>query len=173
MVIAFEQIVDARPTEHCRLDLPFHALRGFLLDAWIDNRISFYSEESERNSRLYQVTAHIGEALFFLTFVVAIAHAAGMDHQPGFPLPGNLLAVLTIVLPVAGAAVAAIRVRCEYLKNSERHAHIVRHLSALRNQIRAAQNTKDLCNLLEEMNELTLREQQDWRIIFRFRDIEA
>ena len=45
--------------------------------------------------------------------------------------------------------------------------------SSLRNQIHSAQNKVDLCRLLEEMNELTLREQQDWRIIFRFRDLEA
>lgn len=32
---------------------------------------------------------------------------------------------------------------------------------------------KDLCEFLEEMNEVTLREQQDWRIIFRFRQVEA
>jgi hypothetical protein len=44
---------------------------------------------------------------------------------------------------------------------------------SLRNQIRAAQDRKVLCGLPEEMNELTLREQQDWRIIFRFRIPEA
>jgi len=32
---------------------------------------------------------------------------------------------------------------------------------------------KTLCELLEEMNEVIMQEQQDWRITFRFRDIEA
>ena len=175
MVIAFEQVVESQPAEHCRLDVPFHALRAFLLDAWIDNRLAFYSEESERSSRLYHTFAHIGEALFFITLVIAIVHASGMEHGWEFLISGTsrVLAALTIVLPVAGAAIAAIRVQREYLRNSERYAHIVRHLSSLRNQIRAARSRKDLCDLLEEMNELTLREQQDWRIIFRFRDIEA
>ena len=175
MVIAFEQIVEARPTDHCRLDVPFQPLRNFILDAWIDSRLTFYSRESERNSGLYHLTAHIGEALFFFTLVIAIVHASGMEHTGNLPFPasGQVLATLTLVLPVAGAAIAAIRVQREYLRNSERYTHIVRHLSSLRNQIHSAQNKGDLCRLLEEMNELTLREQQDWRIIFRFRDLEA
>jgi hypothetical protein len=43
----------------------------------------------------------------------------------------------------------------------------------VRNRIHASKDLKTLCELLEEMNEVIMQEQQDWRITFRFRDIEA
>jgi hypothetical protein len=175
MVIAFERVVESKPNDFCRLDIPFHPLKTFILDAWVDNRLNFYSERSEANSRKYQVYANLGEAIFFITLILAVMHATGLEYeaiQALITLP-LVLAALTIVLPAVGAAMAAIRVQREYLKNSERYLHILRHLSSIRNQIHEASDLSTLCGLLEEMNEVTLREQQDWRIIFRFREIEA
>ncbi len=67
----------------------------------------------------------------------------------------------------------AIRVQREYLRNSERYAHLVRHLSTLSSRIKRAEDMDELIDLLKEANEITLREQQDWRIMFLFRDLET
>lgn len=50
MDIAFEGILRMRPMEFCRLDIPFLPLKNFLLDAWVDNRLAYYSRSSEKNS---------------------------------------------------------------------------------------------------------------------------
>jgi hypothetical protein len=175
MVIAFERVVESRPMDYCRLDIPFQPLKTFILDAWVDNRLNFFSERSEANRKKYQVYANLGEAIFFLTLILAAVHASGLEFAEAtiFPSLPLTLAALTIVLPAVGAAMAAIRVQREYQKNSERYLHIMRHLSSIRNQIHDAPDLPGLCGYLEEMNEVTLREQQDWRIIFRFREIEA
>jgi hypothetical protein len=175
MVIAFERVVESRPMDYCRLDIPFHPLKTFILDAWVDNRLNFFSQRSEANRKKYQAYANLGEAIFFVTLILAAVHATGLEYAevtifPSLPLT---LAALTIVLPAVGAAMAAIRVQREYQKNSERYLHIMRHLSTIRNQIHHAPDLRTLCEFLEEMNEVTLREQQDWRIIFSFREIEA
>ena len=175
MVIAFEGILRTRPMEYCRLDIPFQPLKNFLLDAWVDNRLAYYSKSSEKNTMRYNLYAYVGESIFFITLILAVAHAAGHEFEEalGIPLLPLILAALTITLPAIGAALSAIRVQREYLKNSERYAHIMRHLSSVRNRIHASKDLKTLCELLEEMNEVTMQEQQDWRITFKFRDIEA
>jgi len=175
MVIAFEGILRMRPMEFCRLDIPFQPLKNFLLDAWVDNRLAYYSKSSEKNSIRYNLYAYVGESIFFITLILAVAHATGHEFEEaiGIPLLPLILAALTITLPAIGAALSAIRVQREYLKNSERYAHIMRHLSSVRNRIHASMDLKTLCELLEEMNEVTMQEQQDWRITFKFRDIEA
>jgi len=175
MVLAFERILDMRPIEFCRLDIPFHALKMFLLNAWVDNRLNFYTVASDENNKKYNRYAYIGESIFFITLIIAVVHATGLEYTetdliPSFPF---ILALLTITLPAAGAALAAIRVQREYLKNSERYASIMRHLSSVRNQIHAAEDMNTLCSLLEEVNDLTMSEELDWRITFRFRDLEA
>ncbi len=175
MVLAFERILDMRPIEFCRLDIPFHALKTFLLNAWVDNRLNFYTIASDENNKKYNFYAYLGKSIFFITLIIAVVHATGLEYTEADLVPSFhfLLALLTITLPAIGAALAAIRVQREYLKNSERYASIMRHLSSIRNQIHASEDMKTLCGLLEEVNNLTMSEELDWSITFRFRDIEA
>jgi hypothetical protein len=175
MVLAFERILDMRPIEFCRLDIPFHALKTFLLNAWVDNRLNFYTVASDENYKKYNFYAYLGESIFFITLIIAVVHATGLEYTRPDLVPSFhfVLAMLTITLPAIGAALAAIRVQREYLKNSERYASIMRQLSSIRNQIHAAEDMKMLCGLLEEVNNLTMSEELDWSITFRFRDIEA
>jgi hypothetical protein len=40
-------------------------------------------------------------------------------------------------------------------------------------QIPAKEDMNTLCRLPDEVNDLTMSEELDWRITFRFRDLEA
>jgi hypothetical protein len=46
-------------------------------------------------------------------------------------------------------------------------------LESLSRQIAGAQDMSELLPLLEEANEVMLREQQDWRVIVLFQELEA
>ncbi|MBN1432588.1 MAG: hypothetical protein JW931_07415 [Methanomicrobiaceae archaeon] len=175
MVMAFGSITSLKSSSFCRLNIPFEPMKKFIKSAWIANRLEYYIKESERTRKNYKYLATLGELLFGLVLIFAIIHATGVAH---WELHVNLsvslfLAYLTITLPAVGSAIAAIRVQREYLRNSERYAHVVRHLTSIRNAMKYVSTMNELCSLLEEMNEITLREQQDWRIIFRFRRLEA
>jgi len=175
MVMAFGSIVSLKPSSYCRLNIPFDPMKRFLKSAWVNNRLAYYERESEKSRKRYKMLATSGELIFVLVLILAIIHATGVGHwEINVNLSVSLiLAYLTITLPAVGSAIAAVRVQREYLRNSERYTHIVRHLTSIRNEIRHVSTMSELCSLLEEMNEITLREQQDWRIIFRFRKIEA
>ncbi|HDQ07863.1 MAG TPA: hypothetical protein ENN44_03680 [Methanoculleus sp.] len=176
MVIAFESIVETRPIPYCRLDLPFAPMKKFFRSSWISSRLRFYEKASAHASRTNLALLILGEALFMGTLVFAVLHALGVGHgtcTDGGVCTSLALAYLTITLPAGGAAIAAIRFRGEYLRNAERYAHVVRQLTTIHSNVRHAHSMEELCNLLQEMNELALREQQNWRIVFRFRRIEA
>ncbi|WAI00426.1 hypothetical protein [Methanogenium organophilum] len=175
MVMAFEDIMESRPIHYCRLDIPYVPIKKFFRSAWITNRLAFYEQAGASARRTYALLTRAGVAIFFITLILAVIHATGIGHwetEYPFRVP-MLLAFFTITLPAAGSAIAALRLQREYQRNAERYAHTVRHLTAIRNQVQHAKDMKDLCEFLEEMNEVTLREQQDWRIIFRFRQVEA
>ncbi|RXE55499.1 hypothetical protein ABH15_12325 [Methanoculleus taiwanensis] len=175
MLLAFEGILDRRPLEYCNLAIPFEPLKAFLAAAWIDDRLASYTKSSEWNRQRYTLISQIGEILFAVTLVAAAIHASEFDNSEFLSLlhyPGALAAI-TIILPAIGAALAGIRVQREYLRNSERYAHMMRHLSTLSSQIKRAEDMDELIDLLKEANEITLREQQDWRIMFLFRDLET
>jgi hypothetical protein len=106
---------------------------------------------------------------------LAIAHALGIGHWERFmgaevPL---IMAFLTITLPAFGAALSAIRVQREYHRNSERYSHLLRHLTSIKTEMMHITNMSDLCLLLKEMNEMTFREINDWKIVFRYHNIEV
>lgn len=175
MVMAFEEIMASRPINFCRLDIPYVPIKKFFRSAWVTNRLTFYERAGKSAQRTYTLLTYAGVTIFFVTLILAVLHATGIGHwetEYPFHVP-MLLAFFTITLPAVGSAIAALRLQREYQRNAERYAHTVRHITAIRNQIQHAKNMKDLCEFLEEMNEVTLREQQDWRIIFRFRRVEA
>ena len=175
MVMAFEEIMASRPIYCCRLDIPYMPIKKFFRSAWITNRLAFYERAGSSARRTYTLLTYAGVVIFSITLILAVLHATGIGHwETDYPFRvPMLLAFFTITLPAAGSAIAALRLQREYQRNAERYAHTVRHVTAIRNQIQHAKNMKDLCEFLEEMNEVTLREQQDWRIIFRFRRVEA
>lgn len=175
MVMAFEEIMATRPPLFCRLDTPYVPIKIFFRSAWITNRLRYYERAGDAARRRFTLLIRAGVVIFSITLILAVLHATGIGHWEtdySFRIP-MLLAFFTISLPAVGSAIAALRLQREYLRNAERYVHIVRHITAIRNQIQHAMNMKDLCEYLEEMNEVTLREQQDWRIIFRFRQVEV
>jgi uncharacterized protein HemX len=162
------------PIPYCRIDIPFEPVKKFFISAWINNRLKFYEKESKNSGKKFIYLTIAGEALFLLTLVLAVVHALGIGHWELYNIEASMiLASLTISLPAFAAAIASIRVQREYLRNKERYSHIARHITSIKNEIEHVEDMTALCNLLEEMNEITLREQQDWRILFRFRKIEA
>lgn len=172
---AFEQILEQRPLEYCSIELPFEELKNFLLSAWIGDQISFYTRNSTWNSQRFALLSQMGDVVFTLTLLLAAVHAMGLAHEgPLFGIQSaGILSALTIILPAIAGAMGAIRIKREYLRNSERYAHMVRPLSIIGNQIRRAKDPATLVRLLQEANEITLREQQDWRVVFRFRELET
>ena len=106
---------------------------------------------------------------------MATIHALGLEHNYEY-ISNNLSGIFagaTIILPAIGGSLGAIRIKREYMRNSERYAHMVRHLSIIGNQIKRAPDMTRLIHVLREANEVTLREQQDWRVVFRFRELET
>lgn len=173
---AFEEILEKRPLEYCTIDFPFEPLKNFLISAWIDEQISFYAKNSAWNRNRFTLLSEAGDGLFTLTLILAAIHAMGLVEE-GFLIDSidtsALLASLTIILPAIAGSLGAIRIKREYMRNSERYAHMVRHLSIIGNQIKRSGSHAELIRTLREANEVTLREQQDWRVVFRFREIET
>lgn len=161
---------------HALPDRNIPALKKFLLTAWIDDQISFFDNKSKRHRIKHTLLARSGEALFLLTLVVAFIHVVEFEYPPPdhSALP-NILASVTITLPAIGAALAGIRIHREYLRNAERYAPMVRHLSIIRDQIKLVSDTdmESLTRLLEKANDMMLRENQDWRVVFNIPKLEA
>lgn len=173
--VAFTRILETRPLLYCDLTLPFEELKNFILSAWIDDQISSYTTMSGWNRQRHELLSQAGNTLFTLTLVLAAIHAFGRDHiwTADHSNMAAILAALTIIFPAVAGSLGAIRIKREYLHNSERYAHMVRHLSLIGLQIKRVSTIGTLVEALEAADEVTLREQQDWRVVFRFGELET
>jgi hypothetical protein len=97
-------------------------------------------------------------------------------HLPGWAawlhhgLPLNLVFTwLAIVLPALAAAVSAIRNQREHEKISRRSGEMVHHLEELKNGMSEAADRDTFLEWVREADETMLYENEDWRVVVRFR----
>jgi hypothetical protein len=171
MVRAFTWIWNSQPQQNH--EVPFKPMKEFLSKAWIADQVSFYSKNSKYHRSRHKLLYNTGLTLFLMTFLAASLHIID-ESLPHLQLaPHGVLATLAIILPASGAALAGIRVHRGHLRNAEQYNHMEYHLSEKCNQINKAEDMVELTELLEGANEIMLRENQDWRVVFLFQKLEA
>ena len=174
MALAFEAIVSSDRPVYCNSEHDFEPLKKFFAAAWINRRLAHYEREAEKARLRYHSLAVSGEIIFTFTLFLAVAHALGVGHwerlfNAELPL---IMAFFTITLPAIGAAVSTIRVQGEYHRNLDSYSYIVRHLTSIKTEMKYISGMAELCALLKEVNEMTFGEVHDWKIIFRYTNIE-
>lgn len=164
----FEGLLEVRPLEYCALSMPLGPLKEFLLSAWIDRQVAWYAETARKNRAWFERLLYAGECFFIATLIAAAAHASGAG--PGYD---PALAAATLLFPVVASALGAVRTQREYRQTAERASRLLARLSSIALAIRRAEDMPTLCSLLARADEAMLREQQEWRVVFQFRELES
>ena len=172
---AFAWIWEQRPPTPAPSPATFVPVRDFLLNAWIRGQKRFYTRRGGYFHRMEKMLSSLGLIFFGATLLAALIHVLAGHHEgaEGGDSLNSLLIALAIILPVAGAALADIRAYRNYHRNAERYAHMARQLALLEPQIARTSTLQELMPLLEQANEIMLREQQDWRAVLLFQKLEA
>jgi len=79
---------------------------------------------------------------------------------------------LAIASPIVGGSLAAVRTHREYERNSRRSAEMARHLESLTEPMERAESREEVVALVKEIEETMLHENEDWRIVVRFHELE-
>ena len=168
MVNAFSSFWNLLPRIQVPDSSAFEGLRKFLLAAWVDDQIRYYKNTSQRHWRRHRIMSLAGNILFGCTFIAAVLHVlhvgSGIFH--------SLFAFMAIVFPAIGGALGAIRIHREYLRNAKRSTEMVRHLEETKGKMEEAQNLKSFLPLVREAEETMLHENEDWRVVVRFHELE-
>jgi len=168
MVPAFSSVWNQLPQLDGTNPSEFEGLKKFLLAAWIEDQIRFHGETSERHYRKHHRLVVTTNILFAITFVAAVFHALGLGPHSFH----TTLAFIAIVSPAVGAALGAIRMHREYLRNAKRSTEMVRHLEELKGKMQEARDMVSLLPLVREAEETMLHENEDWRVVVRFHELE-
>jgi hypothetical protein len=168
IVDAFFSIWNMFPKDIRSQSTDFKQVRELLLAGWIDDQILYYKKSKRQCWRLQHQMSLSSYILFGLTFIAAVLHVL----YKGSHLIHNFLALMSIVFPAVAGAIGAIRTHREYLKNAMRSSEMAGHLEEIKEKMRSAKNLEDLNPIVREAEEMMLRENEDWRVIVRFHELE-
>jgi hypothetical protein len=142
--------------------------KAFLTCAWIDEQIDYHRKTRVQHHLRNHLLLYGGNVLFGLTLFMAFLHV----FHVGSELWNKIFGFMAIVCPAAAAALGAIRTHREYLRNAKRSGEMVRHLEELKIQLQKAQNPEQFYRCVREIEETMLHENEDWRIVVRFHELE-
>ena len=167
MVAAFSSVWYQIPRLNRSLST-FKPLKRFVLRAWIENQLLYHKGTTKRHGGRHRRLVYAGNFLFATTFVAALLHSMHVgSHQSH-----SVLALVAIVFPAVGGALAALRTHREYLRNASRSAEMARHLEELKARMMAADGPERFLPLVRETEETMLHENEDWRVVVRFHELE-
>ncbi len=152
----------------------FPAVKTFLIDAWLDNQRQYHEQNAHRKHELAQRGHQLGTWLFVATLVMVVLHLAGIGHHAGDHAPGwgrldAWITLLTILLPVWGAAIHAITNQLELERIAARSQRMASVLNLVTDRAREAETLDELREAITEGEQVMSLENHEWWILLSFR----
>lgn len=139
-------------------------LKSYLKIAWIGDQQKFYGKNSHEQMKKYYRYELLGLMLFITTLIVAFLHASDKLTLSLYEKRG--MGGLGIILPAMGASISGLLSTREFQRNATRYKQMVSPLENIKQQLDTPMTAEQFVILLEQANELMLRENQDWRVSF-------
>ncbi len=147
---------------------PLPVFAKFIHDGWIARQLAYHNDKKRKASWNNNVLKKWGLRCFALAIGVSVIHhlfavsAAVGNRTEGLALVvEELLSIVAVTLPAAGAAVNGYRSLLDQSRISSRSAGMVYHLERIMNR----PNLEDAAGFrhhLERIEDLMLMESQDW-----------
>ena len=182
-VRVFDEIWDRLPPlagcsqENCRI------LNAYVRDVWIGEQVHFHKDKKEREGEARKRLAKAGEIVLPTTIAAAALHllllygwptgtAAESVHWLHHDLHQGL-AFIALVFPAIAASLAGLEAHREHLRLEKRSANMGPQLERLNRQMASASDPERFESLLQRVDEIMLRETQDWLMLMRYVEIKA
>lgn len=192
-VRVFEEVWDrlprlARCTEgECRI------LNPYVREVWIGKQVKFHKDKKEHEAQSRKRFEMWGTIFLAMTIAAAVLHllpfAAAVLHRllPFWHLLATAseflkrsnewlhaaLSFFALLFPAIAASLAGMEAHHEYLRLEKRSANMVPQLERLDRQMASATDPERFESLLQQVDEIMLRETQDWLMLMRYVEIKA
>ena len=159
-----------------RIVLPDKAARlaaAYLAETWIDDQIDYHVKASRKHQRDGERLHHLTWGLFFLAVALAFFHLLYHPHSGSVDWLEQLILLLAIVVPAAGAACHGIAQQRDHTRQALESVETLRLLRPLRRQVAAASDLATLKDLTEEVSGVMRRENGTWFGVTRVHGVEV
>ncbi|MGA2170138.1 MAG: hypothetical protein ABSG62_18225 [Terracidiphilus sp.] len=182
-VRVFQEIWDRLPRLHRCSEAECAILNEYIREAWIEDQVAFHKGKTEKEGRARQRLEGIGAVVLPTTIAAAALHIllsvwwpmAGVE-EPLYWLHHGLhqgLAFIALLFPAIAASLAGMEAHREYLRLEKRSANMGPQLERLNWQLKSATDPERFESILQQVDEIMLRETQDWLMLMRYVEIKA
>ena len=152
------------------------ALGEYVREAWIGSQLGYHrgKRDGERKSRLR--LERMGHVILPITMAAALVHIFWNVLPSSVQELNWLHPVMTFValfFPAVAAALAGMQAQYEHLRLEKRSENMQPQLEYLNRRLGSASDPSTLETLLYEVDEIMLRETQDWLMLMRFAEVKA
>jgi hypothetical protein len=176
---AFHQIISRIPDLKRPEPSSLPHYQDFIKTAWVQDQIAYHTKNAAKLTAKNAQLKRWGMLCFKLAIGVSLIHlgfalygVATGHHAEGLLLVlEELLSVVAITLPAAGAAVGGYRTLLEQSRIAARSRAMAQHLSTLIEQP-AADTPEAFRGHLEQIQELMLIESEDWLALMEHAELE-
>lgn len=176
--LAYAEVIYALPRP-----LELSDLRGcarYIRQAWLKGQLDYHDKKKESASQRNSTLKKWGLNCFLLAIVISVIHHLFAiyaiwkhHHLEGVPLLiEQVLSVVAITLPAAGAAANGYRSLLEQSRLAARSAGMVYHLERLLGQ-KDPSTAAELRQYLERIEDLMLMESQDWHKFMEHSELDS
>ena len=153
-------------------------LNAYIREAWIGDQIKFHTGKAERERKARLRLACAGNIVLPVTIAAAALHLLLMPASTGIWQEIRhrlhpLITLIALLFPAVAASLAGIAAHREHLRLEKRSENMAPQLERLNRQMESAKDPGRFERILREMDDLMLRETQDWLMLMRYVEIKA
>ncbi len=182
-VRVFDEIWDRLPPLTRPSQDQCQSLNAYVREVWIGDQVRFHNKKKNSEGLARRRLALAGEIVLPLTIGVAALHLllllwwpTGAAAESERWLHQGLhqgLAFIALLFPAIAASLAGMEAHREHLRLEKRSANMGPQLERLNRQIASVNDPERFEDLLQQVDEIMLRETQDWLMLMRYVEIKA
>jgi hypothetical protein len=175
MVRVFDEMWNRLPALPGCNDGHCQSLSEYIREAWIGEQLAYHRDKrnDEKTSRLR--LERIGHVILPITMAAALTHIfwnmlpTSIQGRHGLH---HVLTFIALFFPAVAAALAGMQAQNEHLRLEKRSENMRPQLEYLNRRLASASDPSSLEMLLHEVDEIMLRETQDWLMLMRFAEVK-
>ncbi|MGD0736468.1 MAG: hypothetical protein ABR976_15040 [Terracidiphilus sp.] len=182
-VRVFDEIWDRLPRLSSCTDGECLILNPYVREVWIGDQVKFHKDKREREARARKRLAKAGAIVLPATILAATLHLLLLLWRPPGMAPefAHLLhralhqglSFIALLFPAIAASLAGMEAHREHLRLEKRSANMGPQLERVNRQMASATDPERFESLLQQVDEIMLRETQDWLMLMRYAEIKA
>ena len=158
-------------------------LNPYVREVWIGEQVNFHKGKKEREAKSRKRLAKAGAIVLPITIAAAALHLLLLAWHPAGTAPEWMhllhhgvhqgLSFIALLFPAVAASLAGMEAHREHLRLEKRSANMAPQLERVSQQMASATDPDRFESLLQQADEIMLREAQDWLMLMRYVEIKA